>query len=43
MGGDESKAFYENFLSQMKKNYKPDLIKGNNDHQLMILYDKPLS
>ena len=28
MGGDESKKFYEEFLAELKKRYKPDLIKG---------------
>ena len=28
MGPDASKAFYENFLGELKKNYTADLIKG---------------
>lgn len=28
MGGDESKAFYEEFLKQVKASYKADMVKG---------------
>lgn len=29
MGGEQSEAFYKDFLQQLGKAYKPDLIKGN--------------
>ena len=29
MGPDTSKDFYENFLQDLRKNYKEDLIKGD--------------
>lgn len=30
MGGDEAKAFYENFLSTLRSQYEPGKIKGEN-------------
>lgn len=31
MPAQESELFYSNFLTELGKNYKPELIKGNNN------------
>lgn len=36
MGGEQSKAFYGDFLQAMKSAYKPDAIKGDHCNERVV-------